>query len=159
MSIDSAFDRIEVIFHSNTDRAAVDDFLSRLRSVPFRQFMNISPHYYGTPTLPTLASVETDVSIKLFNGIFKSHLILKYPNPLVGKSVQTLTSVLNLWSRAIFRTIPADYDLVYAVPGQVSESDELIPCPAYIITSNGAAQMLGIGLDRLVISAYELAFD
>ena len=153
MSIDSAFDRIEVLFPAGTNQGAVDDYISLLRSVRFRKFINVNPHYYES-----LASTEARLATDLNRSVFDSHLVLKYPNPLVGKPVANVTSILNRWSRAIFQTVPADYDVVYAVPEEQAGGQEMIPCPAYVLTSDGAAKFT-TGLQLSPITAYQLDFD
>ena len=155
MSLDTPYDRIEVIFPTGTDPAASNDFLSLIRSIPFRKFVQVRPNYIANGVMDT----EEQIALKLTQDYVRSIMVIKYPNRLIGKSTDSLTSVFRTWTNAIWKTVPADFDLVHVLPDVAfSTESELIACTVYVLSQPGAIKVLDAWNTDPII-AYELSIE
>lgn len=156
--IDPPFDRIEVLFAEGTDDIAVQRHLAALRSVPFRKYIKVRPHYYSTDNRLGMHRKEAWLASDLIESFALRQLVLKYPSALAGRGPSELQTVFTTWSKAVRRTVPADADLVYMVPENFTGTG-LVPCEIYMLSRGGAQKLVDAAPQTSSVTAYLLDHD
>lgn len=151
--MDEPFDQIELLVPFGMSKQIQENYTQSLRSMPFRKRIDVRRSAYVFDSAaqvtecdpgvhPNLSSAELTSASDLMVGHWRSQMVLKFPNEFVSKSGEELAALFKLWSRAVRRAVPADFDIVYCAPERVPQKDEFVPCSAYIMSKAGAQKVM-----------------